>query len=89
MNDALSQENLFENLMTKFRNRYKVLADTLQADMEIAVRTHLDVVRGTLDMIRSENIALESEQDPEFRRRVETAVETAQDDIRRIQAVVR
>jgi hypothetical protein len=74
--------------MKEFRNRFKVLANDLQTDIEAAVETHLDVVRRTLDIIRSENAALESEQDPAFRGRVEAEIGTAKDDIRRIQVAV-
>jgi len=52
------------------------------------VASHLSVIEGTLDIIRSENVALESERDPEFRRRVETELRSARDEIRRIEEVV-
>jgi hypothetical protein len=74
--------------MKEFRNRFKVLANDLQTDIEAAVETHLDVVQRTLDIIRSENAASESEQDPAFRGRVEAEIGTAKDDIRRIQVAV-
>ena len=60
--------------------------------MEDSVRTtieaHLSVIRGTLDIIRSENVALESERDPEFRRRVEREMSSIRDEIVRIQEVI-
>ena len=74
--------------MKEFRNRFKVLANDLQRNIEAAVETHLDVVRRTLDIIRSENAASESEQDPEFRFRVEAKIRTAKEDIQRFQVAV-
>lgn len=73
--------------MNKLKDEFNTLADDLQSDVQTAVRTHLDVIRGTLDIIRSENVALESEQDPEFRGRVGAEVGRAKDKVRRIQAV--
>lgn len=85
INDKLSRESIFENLMKNFRNKFTILADSLQSDIEVAVATHLDVIRETLDIVRNENAASESEQDPEFRGRVQAEVQTAQDGVRRLQ----
>jgi hypothetical protein len=74
--------------MMEFRKGFSVLANDLQSDIVAAVETHLNVVRGTLDILRSENAALESEHDPEFRGRVEAEIRTAKDNIRRIQAAI-
>ncbi|KAK3381146.1 hypothetical protein B0H63DRAFT_474992 [Podospora didyma] len=88
INRTLSQEKLFKDLMNEFRRRFITLARTLQDDMRAAVATHLDVVTGTLDMIRSDNVALESEQDPEFRVRVEEGVRMAKAEMREIQGII-
>lgn len=88
INDKLGSESLFENLMKNFRNRFRVLADELQSDIEAAVETPLDGIRRTLDIIRNENAASESEQDPEFRGRVQAEIGNAKDGIRRVQAAI-
>lgn len=74
--------------MKGFRRQLKALADDLQTDLVAAVETHLDVVRGTLDIIRSENVASESERDPAFRGRVQMEVGAAKDNMQRILEVV-
>src|SRR6266699_460193 len=74
INSAIGRRGLFEDLLNKFKNNFYRLADDLQSDVQAAVRTHLDVIRNSLDILRSENAALESEQDPEFRGRVEAEV---------------
>lgn len=74
--------------MKKFRNRFYTLANNFQTDIEAAAETHLDVVQRTLDIVRSENAALESEQDPEFRGRVEAEIAAVKEGIRRIQVAV-
>lgn len=70
--------------MKSFRNRFRALADGFQSSIEAAIETHLGSVRSTLDIVRNENAVLESEQDPEFRGRVEASIRTANDEIRRL-----
>lgn len=88
INAIIASDNLFPKLIRDFRNKFKVLANHLQTDIEAMIKTHLDVVRGTLDIIRSENIATESRQNPEFRARVEAQIGIARDNIQHIQTAV-
>jgi hypothetical protein len=86
--NRLSDETLFVSLQRSFRNRFIVLAKRLQSAVQTAVAKHLAVITNTLDMVRSENIALESERDPAFRRRVERETRTIIREVRRLQSVV-
>lgn len=61
--------------MREFKDRFNLRADNLQQVLAETVSMHLDGVRATLDLVRQENVAEESERDPEFRSRV--AVEVA------------
>ena len=88
MNNRLRDERIFNELMSSFRNRFKDLANGLQNDIDAALETHLDVIRGTLDIIRTENAGTESEQDPEFRGRVEAETRTAKVNIEQLQAAI-
>jgi len=88
INSTLEKEKLFEDLMSEFRKRFGDLAIDLQNGIEAAIETHLDVIQRMLDIIKSENITRESEQDPEFRGRVESEIEIAQEKIRQIQAAI-
>jgi hypothetical protein len=74
--------------MKKFRKVFNVITNDLQNSVTAAVETHLDTVRRTLDIIRSENAVSESEQDPEFRGRVGAKIGSAEDEIRQIQTAV-
>jgi hypothetical protein len=56
--------------MSKFKREFGELATRLETDAVALVEEHLGVVEDTLNMIRSENVALESERDPGFRARV-------------------
>ncbi len=87
INDTLARPDLFVNLMKAFRNRFKNLADSLQRDIQATVEAHLEVIRFTLDITRSENVASESEKNPEFRGAVDAEIAVAREAIQRIQEV--
>ena len=74
--------------MRQFRSGFRALASTFQEEVRIAVAEHLDVVTGTLDIIRSENAARESERDPAFRQRVAAELAGAREVMDRVRAVV-
>lgn len=69
--------------MRRLKSSFRELVNTLQTDVEASITESLQVVRGTLDMIRSENVALESEKDPGFRTRVDAELKAV------IEAMVR
>ena len=74
--------------MKEFRAKLNISADDLQSSIAAAVKDHLDDVKKMLDIIRNENSISESEQNPELRNRVEGALRTAKDEIRRIQDII-
>lgn len=86
--DRLSDQTLFVSLQRGFKSRFIVLAERLQSAVQTAVAKHLSVITNTLDMVRSENVALESERDPEFRGRVERETRTIRREVRRLKSVV-
>ncbi|KAK3903178.1 hypothetical protein C8A05DRAFT_43557 [Staphylotrichum tortipilum] len=75
INEALRDEQLFANMMRKLKRTFEELAAKLDTDALALVEEHLGSIDGTLDMVRSENVALESERDPEFRTRVGNEVD--------------
>lgn len=56
--------------MRELRDCFKDHAKGLQQELGELVSTNLDAIRDTLDIVRKENAAEESERDPEFRQRV-------------------
>ncbi|KAK3682814.1 hypothetical protein B0T22DRAFT_444981 [Podospora appendiculata] len=88
INGTLAQETLFEDLMRAFRKKFAARATELQRNIHNAVAINLRAIRQTLDMVRDENVALESERDPVFRLRVQEQVGAARDALRQIQAVI-
>ncbi|KAL6408246.1 hypothetical protein AUP68_08100 [Ilyonectria robusta] len=88
INDALARDDLFSDLMRSFRKSFSQLAKVAQKKIDTAVSTYLASIHGTLKIILSENVALESEQDPAFRRRVDEAVKESKAKIERIKAEI-
>ncbi|TVY28656.1 hypothetical protein LHYA1_G002365 [Lachnellula hyalina] len=74
INRKLNDEATFESLQTRLRTSFKAIVDSFQDDIQTTVAGHLAVIKNTLDIVRNDNIALESEKEPEFRARVERMV---------------
>ncbi|KAK4249146.1 hypothetical protein C7999DRAFT_39705 [Corynascus novoguineensis] len=70
INGTLGNEQLFRELMRKFKCNFGELATQLDSDVLASVEEYLEDIENTLDMIRSENVVQESERDPEFKARV-------------------
>ncbi|KAM0666087.1 hypothetical protein ACQRIU_003942 [Beauveria bassiana] len=88
--EAFGNEDLFDGIMKKLRTEFKELAKTAQNDVTAAVQSYLSEIGNTLNLLRDENTANESQRDAAFHRRVSNALkasqETLQDVARRIQA---
>lgn len=79
---------MFESHQIRFKTQFRTQAESLQSNVEAAAVTHLFLIKNTLDIIRNENVALESERDPEFRSGVERGVRAIKDEILRLQDVM-
>ncbi|OAA82101.1 hypothetical protein LEL_01646 [Akanthomyces lecanii RCEF 1005] len=66
------------------RDNFAILAYTLQDNLTDAVRLYLDTIHESLELVRNENTAEESQRDLEFHGRVSDVVRRANNDIRRI-----
>lgn len=88
INDAFGNQGLFEDVLRNFRNGFKVLAQSLEKNIEVAVSDHLLRNGMTFIMIRRENAALESEADPKFTERVSNSVTAAKAELDQLNRVV-
>ncbi|KAJ4184843.1 hypothetical protein NW755_008756 [Fusarium falciforme] len=88
MSCTFSNQDLFTNLMRDFRDSFRVKAEESQSAIRDAAMRYLDVVQETFDLVRSENVARESEQDPDFRLRVEGVARTGRETIQRALRVI-
>ena len=71
---GFGDENLFEKLRREFRKKFSTLARNHDNKIQEAIDFNIVFVRNDIDTLRNENVALESERTPEFRRRVENEV---------------
>lgn len=66
-------------MMIRLRNEFRSIADTLQASIDNAVDLYRQNVTETLDLVRDENTAIESQEDPVFHNRVSEALRNVND----------
>ncbi|KAK8112584.1 hypothetical protein PG984_013110 [Apiospora sp. TS-2023a] len=85
---VLRRDTLPQELIDKFKATFDDIADKLQEELRTTVYSHLESLRETLDMIRSEDVALDSTRDSEFRERVQERVKLANEEIKRVHELV-
>ncbi|KAK0742907.1 hypothetical protein B0T18DRAFT_489791 [Schizothecium vesticola] len=88
INGRLAQQEQFRNLMQRVRNEFRNLSTQLQTDIQDRLNERLDVIAGILDIVRSDNVAEESERDPEFRARVDEEIQSVKRAMEEVLAVV-
>ncbi len=88
INPALRDEQRLSDLMRKLRRKLGELAAQLETQALALAEAHLNTIDSTLDMVRSEHVALESERDPEFRGRVRNEVDALNEAMERILTTV-
>lgn len=84
MRAAFQDETTFETLMRMFRRQFRTFIHGLQHELQVIATAHFEDIRGTLDIVRSEHVAEESERDPQFRDRVAKETGRLQDEMRRV-----
>ncbi len=84
MDGKLSRESLFTNILDQMRDKFAILAHSWQDSVTDAVNSYLDTIHSTLELVRDENTAEESQRDQAFHGRVSDAVRRANSDIQRI-----
>ncbi|KAI3399760.1 hypothetical protein diail_5828 [Diaporthe ilicicola] len=68
--ETLTDSTIFKDLMQELKRRFELHTNGLQQNIADGLSVHLDAVQATFDLVRQENVAEESERDPDFRRRV-------------------
>ncbi|UQC76138.1 uncharacterized protein CLUP02_17649 [Colletotrichum lupini] len=71
-----------------FKSRMRLLADNVQTELQAIVRDGLAAITSVLDLIRNDNVATESEENPELRRRLEQEIATIKERMRRIMDIM-
>lgn len=81
MSTRLADEEFFDEMWEELEARVGVIMDDFQEKQVQLGRLYFEKMKESLDMLRDENIILESERNPQFRSRVEEAVTKASDDL--------
>ncbi|KAM3542055.1 hypothetical protein ARSEF1564_005011 [Beauveria bassiana] len=66
---TFGNKDLFDGILKKLRTEFKELAKTAQNDVTAAVQSYLSEIGNTLNLLRDENTANESQRDAAFHRR--------------------
>ncbi|KAF6826582.1 Nuclear GTPase SLIP-GC 3 [Colletotrichum musicola] len=83
--DALENPDLFRSLMREFCKRFSGLINELQENINSAISTSLDDISATFDLVRNENVATESEENPVLRGLLEIELGSIRGPLRLIQ----
>ncbi len=70
----------------QLKAQFKTMAEEFKNKQDHAARTHFQVIKENLDMLRDDNVILEAESDPEFRRKVDEEVRRVKDLLDRLLA---
>lgn len=74
INRRLHGEDIFDEMESQLRERFRIMAEEFRSRQVQAARTHFQVIKENLDMLRDENVIQEAESDPEFRKKVDEKV---------------
>ncbi|KAF4497513.1 hypothetical protein FAGAP_6314 [Fusarium agapanthi] len=85
---ALSDQDLFTKLMRSLKDRFKANSEATEVEIQEATVEYLRVIEQRFDLVRSENVARESEQDPDFRLRVEQVARAGRETMQRVHQVI-
>ncbi|KAF5668081.1 hypothetical protein FHETE_5347 [Fusarium heterosporum] len=86
--EAMQDESIFTRLMRDVKASFVAKSEATQTKVQEATADFLRVVEDSFDLVRSENVARESEQDPEFRLRVDEVVRTGRQTMQRVHGVI-
>ena len=74
--------------MRSLKDSFRANSEATQAKIQEATMEYLRVIEERFDLVRSENVARESEQDPDFRLRVDQVARTGRETMQRVHQVI-
>ncbi|KAK1850355.1 Nuclear GTPase SLIP-GC 3 [Colletotrichum chrysophilum] len=88
INGTVQSQDFFMNHMREFRRRWKTLADEFQKELQDSIKDELSLMSTSFDIIRDENVAMESEENPELRQCLEIEIGRAKEQLERIRDII-
>ncbi len=80
----MRRDNLFADILKSFKRGFNEYVENTQDRIRDAVSSHFDAIKGTFDIVRNDNVALECEKDPEFRSRVERRLAATKEEMEKV-----
>lgn len=74
--------------MRSLKDSFRADSEATQAKIQEATIEYLRVIEERFDLVRSENVARESEQDPDFRLRVDQVTRAGRETMQRVHQVI-
>ena len=75
--NGFSSPTLFNDHRRRFNDKFLIVSDKLVESIENAVSRQLAFIEADLNTLRDQNVVLESERNPDFRRQLATGLEAA------------
>ncbi|KAF3809574.1 hypothetical protein GCG54_00012860 [Colletotrichum gloeosporioides] len=88
INGTVQSQDFFVNHMREFRRRWKTLTDEFQKELQDSIKDELGLMSTSFDIIRDENVATESEENPELRQCLEIEIGRAKEQLERIRDIM-
>jgi hypothetical protein len=88
MTGRFGSRSLFDEHRRECKEGFRNLARELQNQLTDMVEEQVELVRADLQMLKDENVVLESERDPGFRKRVGVEMERVTAEVERLAKVV-
>ncbi|KAF2108978.1 hypothetical protein BDV96DRAFT_652220 [Lophiotrema nucula] len=85
---AFGSRNLFNSHRRRFKENFANIANELQEKVSEVVATQVSAIEVDLDTLRDENVVLESERNPQFRRDLGEEVNRVREEMNAIQRVI-
>ena len=88
MASKLRDRTLFPSMFRELWHKYRAITKASEEAVQQTVQRHMQAILYSTNIIKDDNVTLESEREPEFRQRVAAELETATGDLERIRAAV-
>ncbi|KAI0183617.1 hypothetical protein EV127DRAFT_352330 [Xylaria flabelliformis] len=88
INSAVRQNGLFPDLLKRFKKGFEGHVNNCQELIQDVLSSHYDAIWDTFQIVRNDNVALESEKDPEFRGQVKSKLEVTKERMERVQSIL-
>ncbi|KAI0546704.1 hypothetical protein F4679DRAFT_403678 [Xylaria curta] len=88
INSTVRQNGLFPDLLKRFKKGFEDHMNNSEELIQEVLGFHYDAIWDTFQIIRNDNVALESEKDPEFRGRVKSTLEVTEERMKRVQSIL-